>query len=82
MYVVQCKGCIILHCRSLASWRRIPIDSGGNRESKDQSVALLIFERFVRQEAELGLVIGQVEGDSLIFIDEILPNGMIEMHGQ
>ena len=37
--------------------------------------------RFI-QEAELGLVLGLIEGEHWLFIDEILPNGMIEMHGR
>lgn len=35
----------------------------------------------IEKEAELGLVVGQVDGEPMVFIDEILPNGMIDMHG-
>ncbi|CAF1010763.1 unnamed protein product [Adineta steineri] len=35
----------------------------------------------IEKDAELGVVLGQIEGEKWIFIDEILPNGMIEMHG-
>ncbi|UJR26653.1 hypothetical protein I4U23_007970 [Adineta vaga] len=35
----------------------------------------------IEKEAEIGLVLGQIEGEQYVFIDEILPNGMIEMHG-
>jgi len=31
--------------------------------------------------AEIGMVVGHVEGHQWVFIDEILPNGMIDMHG-
>ncbi len=34
------------------------------------------------QDAEIGLVVGQIEGQQWVFIDEILPNGMIDMHGK
>ncbi|CAF0934878.1 unnamed protein product [Rotaria sordida] len=35
----------------------------------------------IQKEAEIGLVIGHIEGEPWVFIDEILPNGMIDMHG-
>ncbi|CAF3695194.1 unnamed protein product [Rotaria sp. Silwood1] len=35
----------------------------------------------IPKEAEIGLVVGHIEGQNWVFIDEILPNGMIEMHG-
>ncbi|CAF2620615.1 unnamed protein product [Rotaria sp. Silwood2] len=35
----------------------------------------------IPKDAEIGLVVGHIEGQSWVFIDEILPNGMIDMHG-
>ncbi|CAF3641649.1 unnamed protein product [Rotaria socialis] len=35
----------------------------------------------IEKEAQLGLVVGQIEGESWVFIDEILPHGMIDTHG-
>ncbi|CAF4830755.1 unnamed protein product, partial [Rotaria magnacalcarata] len=35
----------------------------------------------IEKEAQLGLVVGQIEGESWVFIDEILANGMIDTHG-
>ncbi len=37
---------------------------------------------FVYQQSEIGLVIGQIDGEEWVFIDEILPNGMIDTHGK
>ncbi|CAF0766166.1 unnamed protein product [Adineta ricciae] len=35
----------------------------------------------IEKDAEIGLVLGQVDDEPYIFIDEVLPNGMIDMHG-
>ena len=61
----------------------MPTDSSGNRKSESQidtELFRIISNTF--KDAQLGLVIGQVGDEPSIFIDEILPDGMIDMHGQ
>ncbi|CAF1602341.1 unnamed protein product [Adineta ricciae] len=35
----------------------------------------------IEKDAEIGLVLGQIDDERYVFIDEVLPNGMIDMHG-